>query len=65
VDTIITLIRFLFGVIAAGILVAFLAIWFWVPWWVGITIPLATGVLAMVVGDRFLRGFIRSFRWLQ
>jgi len=64
-DATVALMRFLFGAIGALVLVAFLAIWGLVPLWLGISLPVAVGVLAMFFGDRFLVGFMRVFRWLQ
>ncbi|MDP1673355.1 MAG: hypothetical protein Q8L65_09585 [Burkholderiales bacterium] len=57
--------RFLFGAVVGGILVAFLAIWGLVPLWLGVAMPLISGLLAVFFGDRFLVGFMRVFRWLQ
>lgn len=57
--------RFLIGVVVGGILVAFLAIWGLVPLWLGVAVPVVSGLLAAFFGDRFLVGFMRVFRWLQ
>lgn len=64
-DATVAMMRFLFGAIAALVLVAFLAIWGLVPLWLGISLPVAVGALTMFFGDRFLVGFMRVFRWLR
>ena len=66
-DAAIVLIRFLFGALLGGILLAFLAIWFspWpMPIWLVLAAPSAAGLFAAMFGDRFLIGFARIFRWL-
>jgi hypothetical protein len=57
--------RFLFGAIVGGILVAFFAIWGLVPLWLGVAAPIATGLLVSLFGDQFLLRFMRIFKWLQ
>lgn len=57
--------RFLFGAIVGGVLVAFLAIWGLVPLWLGVALPVVSGLISSLFGDRFLVGFMRVFRWLQ
>jgi fatty acid desaturase len=64
-DATVASMRFLFGAIAGLVLVAFLAIWGFVPLWLGISLPVAVGVLATFFGDRFIVGFMRIFRWLR
>ena len=64
-DATIALIRFLFGAVAGLVLVACLAIWNLMPFWLGIALPIAVGVAALLVGDRFLVGFLRVFRWVR
>lgn len=65
VDTSTLVLRFAFGVVVGGILVAFFAIWFLVPLWLGVAVPVISGLLAAFFGDRFLVGFVRMFRWLR
>ena len=65
VDVSVIFIRLLFGAIVGGVLVAFLAVWGLAPLWLGIALPIATGVLAGVFGDKLLVGFMRIFRWLS
>jgi hypothetical protein len=55
VDATIALIRFFFGALIGGVVVAFVAIWTGlVPVWLGIALPTVAGVFAVFFGDRFL-----------
>lgn len=65
VDAVTIVLRFVFGVVVGGILVAFFAIWVVVPLWLGVALPVVSELLAALFGDRFLVGFMRVFRWLQ
>ena len=57
--------RFLFGAVAGLVLVAAFAVFGLLPLWLAVAGPVATGVLAIAFGDRFLLAFMRIFRWLQ
>ena len=57
--------RLVFGLIIGAVLVGALAIWGLIPLWLGISLTIITGLLAVLLGDQFLVGFMRVFRWLQ
>jgi hypothetical protein len=64
-DFLVAILRFVFGAILGGILVASLLIWISVPLWLGLGITVLAGVIAVFSGDSALVGFMQVFRWIQ
>lgn len=64
-DNSVLFMRLVFGLIIGAVLAGVLAIYGLIPLWLGISLPIITGLLAVLLGDQFLVGFMRIYRWLQ
>jgi len=59
------LLRFLFGIILAGILAFFLVVWLGMPIKVLAIFVLVIGILSAFIGDKFLLWFMGIFRFFR
>jgi len=58
-------VRFVVGALIGGFLVVFAHPLRPMPLWLAIALPVTTGVLTVVFGDRFLTKFLGRFRWFR
>ena len=64
-DIVVILLRFMFGIIVAGVLSLFLIFWFAIPIKVLVIFVLVIGILSAFLGDRFLIWFAGIFKFLR
>jgi predicted membrane protein len=57
--------RFIFGAVFGGLIVAFLAMGGISSLWFGLGLPLTTGILGAIFGDPFLVRFMHVFKWIR